>query len=113
RRRPLLAVREDGRGLDDPLAAVAGPRALAEGTAGVEDPRANGLRHRVPADYLLGVGYGSAAECLRQGAGDEAVALSPGEREPLALAFAGVLGPVAQHRLQVAQVFVRAGGWRG
>src|SRR5262249_31973517 len=110
RRRPLLAVGEDGGRLDDPLVAVAGPGSLTDSAAGVEDPRADGLRHRVPAYHLLGVGHGNAAEGLGQRAGDEAMALGPGEGEPLALALARVLGPVAEHRLQVAQVFVIAGG---
>src|SRR5690606_26576540 len=105
RRRRGAAVPQDAGRLDDPAVAVARPEAFGEPALGVEDPRPELLRSRVPADPLNARHDELASDPQFEASEEEGAVLRP-VADGLNLALVVLVDPLAEQPLQVLQVLV-------
>src|SRR5579871_4145287 len=104
----LLTVRERRGGGDDPLVAVALPRAAAEAAVVLEHPRADLLADRVPADPLRAAADAELLDGGRELADQEILVLAPLVGDVRRLALGVRVRPLADQPLQFGQVLAMA-----
>src|SRR5262249_186620 len=103
------SIREYSFGLADPFVSLLGPGALAKAPVRVENPGADTLGQRIPADPLRVAADRNVFGKGREARNQEALVLGPGNRDPSGIGGFPFIRPLAKEPFQPAQVFGIAG----
>src|SRR6516225_1466870 len=91
------------------MVPISGPGSLAETAAGVENPRANTLRLRIPTDPVRGFADRDTLGGRRKSANDEVLIVCPRHRQMFCIAFVALGRPLADGPFQSPQLLMVAG----